>query len=853
MSDNGIRLHYVDTVPAQRAGVTWGLSFARGELAAGGGMHVQRADGTRLATQCWPLAYWPDGSVKWLGMAAALGPEDGRELFVRPGAGPAPAAPVTVSKAGIEVMRYVDTGVFRAEVGDRGRYVIQEIVRDGRSSVGGVELVCLLERRGRDGRDDVRRREPFAGIIEQLTVEQSGPVRAVVKLTGRYRGEQSGRLWLPFTLRVVAYAGCDSVELVHSFVFDGDAEADFIAGLGVRAHVLLHEGVHNRLVRIVGEDGKGVWAEPVRMLPYAGHAATPEQLTQLRGEAVAAPLDGGLLPAWNDFQLVQDSCDHAVLRKRQGEQFCWVTAEHCRRAPGIVSLSEPAGGAAVGVRDFWQAYPTAVETVAAGGTEAHIQAWWWSPEAEPMDLRHYGGRDHRPVYEARNPDPAVYSSPYGIARTSSMTLWTLPAGSTGEALRARQEQIVRPAVLAAAPEHYRRGEVFGPHWSPVDRSTPARAAVEDELAKYLDYHLLQREQWRWYGFWHYGDFMHTYDPQRHCWHYDRGGSAWDNTELGADIWPWLMYLRSGRGEWFRFAEAMTRHVGEVDVFHAGAWTGQGSRHNVVHWGCPCKEPRASQAGPKRFMHYLTADERCRDLLDELAEKADRFKATNVPTEKTMARIGPTWAAWSANWMCAWERTGDAKWLEKIRTGLRGILSAPHKLMQGDPFDYSPDTGEMCQSDEWPFPHARLALTMGGAEAWMEMAGLIEHEAFSDALADWGVYHATEAKDADKLPPGVWMRMSILWANAKLSMWAAVRRSDEKLKRRAWEMLLHGDGDPRERHTWRWPLEVADAPPGLSAEKRRDGDLHTNNAAQGSLNLMACLAMAPEVLDAVWRK
>jgi hypothetical protein len=29
----------------------------------------------------------------------------------------------------------------------------------------------------------------------------------------------------------------------------------------------------------------------------------------------------------------------------------------------------------------------------------------------------------------------------------------------------------------------------------------------------------------------YGDFMHTYDPDRHTWRYDVGGYAWDNSEL----------------------------------------------------------------------------------------------------------------------------------------------------------------------------------------------------------------------------------------------------------------------------------------------------------------------------------
>ena len=826
---NNIPLHYLDVTPTTPTGVTWGISIPRGALQKEDAVHL-RAGSRAVATQTWPLAFWPDGSIKWLGCAAVLGPKAGDQFTLVAGKGPAPKRPVTVKLPGIEVIRYVDTGAMRVEVGDRGRYLIQEIVADKRSTVGGVELAMILERRRKDGRVEVREREPFAGIIEQLTVEQAGPVRACIKLTGRYRGEQSGRLLLPFTVRLVFYAGCASVEVVHSFVWDGDADRDFIAGLGVKAHVLLHDGVHNRLVRVAGENGQ--WAEPVRMLPYAGHAATADQVRQMRGAATPAPADGGMLPVWNDMQLFQDSCDHAVLRKRQGAEFVWINATHQRRAPGIMSLTEPAGGLAIGLKDFWQAYPTAVEVAAAGTTEAHLNGWWWAPDAEPLDLRHYGNRDYRPVYEARNPDPAVFSNAYGIARTSQMTLWVSPQELpvTGQA-----------PLLVAQPKHYRQCDVFGPNWSPVDNSTPARRAIEAVIEKCLDHYFGERERWRWYGFLHYGDFMHSYDPQRGAWHYDQGGRAWDNTELGADLWPWFNFLRCGRADWFRFAEAMTRHVSEVDVFHAGPWTGQGTRHNVVHYGCPCKEPRVSQAGAKRFYHFFTADERCRDLLDEVAATCDQFKATNVPTAKFMARIGPTWAAWAANWHCAWERTGDPKWREKIETGLAGILAAPLRLLQGDPFDYDPATGTMTHSTEYAPFNNRLALTMGGAEALMELADTLGHAGFREALAEFGAMHGLDpVKERAQFPPGVYERISVFQMNARLVAWAGKERADAKLRRRAWALWLRGDNDPREPKPALQPRKFLATP--LAAT-----DFGTNHAAVLSLNLIACLALAPQEL------
>lgn len=65
----------------------------------------------------------------------------------------------------------------------------------------------------------------------------------------------------------------------------------------------------------------------------------------------------------------------------------------------------------------------------------------------------------------------------------------------------------------------------------MDRSTPLRAELEDKLDFLFDFYRGQQEQRRWYGFWNYGDVMHTYDSDRHVWRYDVGGYAWDNSEL----------------------------------------------------------------------------------------------------------------------------------------------------------------------------------------------------------------------------------------------------------------------------------------------------------------------------------
>ena len=102
---------------------------------------------------------------------------------------------------------------------------------------------------------------------------------------------------------------------------------------------------------------------------------------------------------------------------------------------------------------------------------------------------------------------------------------------------------------------------------PLDAAPSARSKISLDAA--FDFYHKEVEQRHWYGFWNFGDVMHQHDGARHKWRYDIGGFAWDNTELGTDMWLWYSFLRTGRADIFRMAEAMTRHTSEVDTYHLG--------------------------------------------------------------------------------------------------------------------------------------------------------------------------------------------------------------------------------------------------------------------------------------------
>jgi hypothetical protein len=632
-----IRVKWLDgNPPPLPCGITFGVPWPKDSLAPGETLTLHAGPGAEIPIQSRILGYWPDGSVKWIAVSGVFDRDCGSELFLEKGIPAAPPCPLHCEER--DDVLLVDTGVMQCEVGRAGAAVLRGISVAGDVICSGAALTCKLERRTERGGDLLKEVLNFDGFITGAGVEHAGPMLAVVKIEGIHR-HPGGEKLLPFILRLYFYAGLPSLRLVHTFIFDGDAQRDFLAGLGVRFAAPLRDAPHNRRAWF-GHAPNAVWMEPIQLAPpmYPRPRMpepNPERAAQLKGQFLENPGGVGAMPLWNRFLLLQDNPDAFVIRKGCAPGFAMIEAGRGGRSLGTAALSDSRGGLAVSLRDFWQAYPSALSIENAGGeTEpAELTAWLWPPEAEPADLRHYTDKMYGPMYECHNclqweagPAWPKHSNPYGIARTSELTLWALPGGVTREAISARAEAGAQPPLLVCEPGHYRRAGVFGVWSLPGAKNATARK-LERRLDTLLDYYLEEIERRRWYGFWNYGDVMHSYDPDRHAWRYDEGGFAWDNTECGTDLWLWYSFLRTGRADVYRLAEAMTRHTSEVDIHHRGEFAGLGSRHNVVHWGCLCKEPRISMAGNRRFHYFLTGDERTGDVLAEVCELQPKGKGT----------------------------------------------------------------------------------------------------------------------------------------------------------------------------------------------------------------------------------
>lgn len=866
----GAPVRWLDSKPPRcSTGSTWGVAWPRGQAPVGSEFALHSDAGVEYPVQSWPLATWPDGSLKWTAHAVAAEASAEHQFVLSRTKGVAPAIPVRVTESPQAFS--VDTGTMRCQVNKTGAVLFESLESGTIMAAQRGRLVLLQESIAVDG---ARRREEIPGITSAVVLEQQGPVRAVLRLEGRHSlAGVAGEGWLRFCVRIYFYAGGSAMRILHTLIYEGDPSKDVAAGIGLRWDVPMRGALHDRHVRFSGQDD-GVFAEAVRGLtglrrdPGAAvraaqrtGAATPPLATWDR--RVSSRLD--YIPAFGDWTLFQANSDGYELCKRTREGFTWLNSARGQQAGGLVYVGTPAGGIAMGIRNFWQSYPGQLDIRSAIESVATLTAWLWAPKAGSMDLRPYHdgmGQDTyakqleglEVTYEDYEPG---FDSPRGVARTSELLVWALPATPSAEVFSGMAEAVRTPGQLTTTPDHLHRSGVFGGLWSPLDPARVEFADIDRGLDAYFRYYVGQQQQRRWYGFWNFGDVMHTYDPDRHEWRYDVGGFAWDNSELSTDLWLWHYYLRTGRADVFRFAEAMTRHTGEVDVHHSGRFAPLGSRHNVLHWGCSAKQLRISTAANRRYYYYLTGDERVGDLMREQIEadralalvQANRKVAQDVVTapdpnaKEVYAGFGTDWGALAAAWLTEWERTGDTRMRHRLEAGMKSIAAQPRGFFTGGArLELATGAFRKVGSDRLNVSH--LSAVFGLVEVCAELVQLIDIPEFTRAWLDYcELYNATAEEQTQRL--GSPLRgVSLQQGHARLTAFVAHRRGDPTLARRAWaEFARGGLGGGRVEG----PGSRRVVGPAVLRPVDEAIDVSTNSTAQWGLAAIQCIALVGDHL------
>ncbi|MFJ9359025.1 exo-rhamnogalacturonan lyase family protein [Streptomyces mirabilis] len=800
-------------------GSTVGVPWPKGAYQQDQTFALTDTSGKDVPVQSWPIAYWPDGSLKWTAHAVSSG---SGKLTLAAGAPAAPDKKVTVDKSGGTID--ISTGVITAKIGKSGSTLVKSVKRGSTEIAKDGRLVLIRQPEIEDDDQGAEKYERFESVIAEVTVEQEGPVRAVVRIDGKHR--KGSRSWLPFSIRLYFYAGADSFRMVHTITFDGKQEpgktsGDFIRGLGVRFNVPMRDAAYDRHIRI-GGDGSGLLREAVQGITgLRRDPGAAVQAAQFAGEKLPDPSTWDqrvttrlqYIPQWGDYTLSQLSADGFTLRKRTKKGHGWIGAGGGHRASGFGYVGGASGGLSFGLRDFWEKYPAQLDIRDAATDEAEVTLWLWSPEAQPMDLRFYHdgmGQDTYAeqleglniTYEDYEPE---FGTPYGIARTSELLFWANESTPTPETLAEQVAAVRVLPQLAAPPKQLIKAKVFGGLFSEPDRSTAAKAKIEDHLDFLFTYYKDQVEMRRWYGFWDYGDFMHSYDTVRHQWRYDVGGYAWDNSELSPDIWLWMAYLRSGRSDIFRFAEALTRHTGEVDVYHLGQWAGLGTRHGVQHYADSAKQQRIANTTYRRYYYYLTADERVGDLMHANVDSDETFLVLD-PIRKIRTEpytpdrhalsigFGTDWSGLVSAWLTEWERKGP-KWEKakaRVLSTMETIAAQPNGFVQGSGL-YDLDTGRFAVASAPVVSVSHLSAVFGLNELCAELIDLVDMPKFKEVYLDYCRYfNATKTEQAARYGTN-FGSLLLFQGHSRLDAYAAVQTGDATLAKRAWTKFYSSDG------------------------------------------------------------
>lgn len=455
----------------------------------------------------------------------------------------------------------VNTGNITVSFPKNGSFVIDSIATANGKIVGEKGILVLGTKSAigdltDDSAQSLIKYSSFESNIEEVVVTQNTSARILVSVRGTHvtRKGTNHTDWLPFILRFYLYSNSDAIRIIHTLIFDGNATENFITGVGIRFKVPLEpEELYDRHIRLAGSDGgflhesvqgiTGLRTDPgqnVRTAQFSGDK-TPNISTW--GNSTTTKLKYN--PTWNDYSLTQLSPDGFTLKKRTKAGQGWVKIPGATRSGGLAYLGGAArGGLAIGLRNFWQRYPTGLDIRDAATETGEITCWIYSPAAEPLDLRPY--RDNTALedyasqlegltiaYEDWEPG---FDSPYGISISNEIFIYAFDKTPSGAQLANLVDHTNKPPVLIPDSQYMHETKAIGTYWAPLTKNTSeAASAIENHLDFLVKFYETEIEQRRWYGFLDYGDIMHTYDSDRHTWRYDIGGYAWDNSELSPNL------------------------------------------------------------------------------------------------------------------------------------------------------------------------------------------------------------------------------------------------------------------------------------------------------------------------------
>jgi hypothetical protein len=367
--------------------VTAGIPFPKGVLGSDDHVRLLDAASKEIPVQTRVLQRWPDGSVKWAlldfaGRQSAATLEYGSEVSRARG-----ESLLKVTEGDDAVT--IDTGALKFAVGKKRFGLFDSLSSNGAKLIDKPAEFLLT---GPDGAVYSSLNAP-----DQIVVEDSGPVRALVRVSGRHQTPDGKKLFR-YIVRLHAWAGQPYIRIQHTVENDHTA-TDFI-------------NIRSLTLRV----------------PLAGTA----RQWALAGTA-------GTFAGNDPITLEQHTDDRFTIRPKgiQGQ-----------RAQGVAEWNDGARAVTLAVRDFWQTYPKDLKVSPEGLELALLPAL----RSDEYDSANGTIDEHRIYYYLHG---GVYKLRQGMTKTHD--LWFEFGNKVPAAIR--NEQRVRMA--AASPEWYGQTKAFG--------------------------------------------------------------------------------------------------------------------------------------------------------------------------------------------------------------------------------------------------------------------------------------------------------------------------------------------------------------------------------------------------------
>jgi len=621
--------------------VRGGVPLQRGVLQECHEARLLDADGRELPCQVRPIARWYDGSVKWalVDTQVSLPASGETQLRLRLGETPQAEGPrVRVAEAPEAVT--VDTGPARF-VFSRGAFRLPseawaDLDNDGRWDTQvageGSELVCEVEHQppGEPEEENWLRdatggpRETFAANADadyRVEVESANDLRAVVRISG-WLTNAAGRRLLQYVIRVHACAGRPELRIVHTLIYAGKPKEDFIRTIRLR--------IPRQAT------GEATWT-------LGGETAHAGALTP--GSSVSL-WEIGPKKLYHLAPYTEDKTVYYTVSEGERELATG------RAAAGWARVADQRSSVSLAIRNFEQMHP---KEIALGPEAVNLYLW---PErgGKVLDLR----RRYDYVENTYHYDLSLWEyGGEGVGLTHEFALrYGPPEAEDAPDLAAALDA---PLLLECSPEWYTASEAFGP-LTPADPARyPQLEGVQNVILEWIRHN---QRVFHWDGMIDYGDTMfHGYATPSHYGYVgeqawcSRGYVGWLCNDGTLTHSLFLQYLRTGDYEAFRTAEAMARHVMEVDTCHYCAadpkYVGGGHRHDQQHWGNGVRGYGTATHGAIDY-YLLTGDERALEVAREYAQ----FH-TDGNMGEDEDRIGGLIRFWEITGEPQWKQTADA--------------------------------------------------------------------------------------------------------------------------------------------------------------------------------------------------